>query len=188
MLMPDQLTQRVRIVGVHAHHVAVRVRVEIADGQRLHVVEHILADVLQKALRHDRHRLVVESRRRQRYDVHEPHAADDESEIARYGAPGNAAHERGDDLVEHQHEEYGGADAGRRRHGDADKHGDHAPFVIMKQIGQKPAENFERMRFPSGRKGSIAAHCRRLPLCSGNSTLPGKSDCLSTAPRACRWR
>ena len=35
-----QLVERIRIVGVMAHDIAVRVRIEVADGKPLHAVEH----------------------------------------------------------------------------------------------------------------------------------------------------
>ena len=77
-----ELTERIRIVGVHGHDVAVGMRIEVADGQRLHFGEHIVADVAQKALRNDRHRLVIEEGCAQSQNIHDRHAEDDPKQRA----------------------------------------------------------------------------------------------------------
>ena len=50
--LADHLTQRVDVVGVVAHDIAALVRVEVADRQGLLVGEHVVADLLQRALLH----------------------------------------------------------------------------------------------------------------------------------------
>ncbi len=50
-LWPDHLAQRVDIVGIIAHDIAMIVGIEIADGKVLHAVEHLLAHFFQRALR-----------------------------------------------------------------------------------------------------------------------------------------
>ena len=47
--LADHLAQRVDVVGVVAHDVAALVRVEVANRQVLHAVEHLLAQLLQRA-------------------------------------------------------------------------------------------------------------------------------------------
>lgn len=54
--------QRVDVVGVVAHDIAALVRVEVADRQVLHAVEHHLAQLLERALRDDSHGAVPEER------------------------------------------------------------------------------------------------------------------------------
>ena len=49
--LPDELAERVDIVGIIAHNIAVLMRVKIADGQILHAVEHGFAHFGKKALR-----------------------------------------------------------------------------------------------------------------------------------------
>ena len=51
----DHLAQRVGVVGVHRHNIAVGVAVKVADGQRLHVGEQLVPQVFQGALRDVRH-------------------------------------------------------------------------------------------------------------------------------------
>ena len=60
--LADHLTQRVDVVGVVAHDIAALVRVEVADRQVLHAVEHHLAQLLERALRDDSHGAVPEER------------------------------------------------------------------------------------------------------------------------------
>ena len=50
--LANGLAQRVGVVGVAAHNVAVFVGVEVADRQGLLVGEHVVADLLQRALLH----------------------------------------------------------------------------------------------------------------------------------------
>ena len=45
--LADHLAQRVDVVGVVAHDVAALVRVEVANRQVLHAVEHLLAQLLE---------------------------------------------------------------------------------------------------------------------------------------------
>ena len=61
--LADHLAQRVDVVGVVAHDVAALVRVEVANRQVLHTVEHLLAQLLERALRDDGHGAVPEERR-----------------------------------------------------------------------------------------------------------------------------
>ena len=67
--LADELAQGVDIVGVKAHDIAVAVGVEVADGQVLHVVEHLLAQLGQGALGDDGHQLVEGRAGRQADDV-----------------------------------------------------------------------------------------------------------------------
>lgn len=58
----DHLAQGVDVVGVVRHDVAALVRIEVADGQVLHAVEHLLAQLLKRALGDDRHVAVPKQR------------------------------------------------------------------------------------------------------------------------------
>ena len=193
----DELAQRVGIVGVHGHDVAVGVRIEIADGQCLHLGKHIVAHVAQESLRDDRHRLVIEEGRAQRHDVHHSHAEDDPEERAGNVCPLRAAlRERGDDLGEYELQKYRRADTCRRRKSDADEYGDHSAFIVMEQIAEQPSEQFEGMHFRLCLRCNGLTHGSHLPLlrqtgcrsCSADNTLPDRSGWKRAAPRACRWR
>lgn len=103
-----ELAQRIGIVCIYGHDVAVRMRIEIADGQRLHFRKHIVTHMAQKALRHDRHRLVVKHRRTERDDIHKPHAADDvEHAVGNIRPSGAAVRQRRDDLRKDEAQKHG---------------------------------------------------------------------------------
>ena len=55
----DELAQRVDFVGVKSHDIAVLVSVEVADGEILHPAEHLLTELVEKALRHIGHELLL---------------------------------------------------------------------------------------------------------------------------------
>ena len=57
--LADELTQRIGIVRVDRHDVAVRVRVKVADGKALHVSEEFHTDVAHRSLRDGDHDAVV---------------------------------------------------------------------------------------------------------------------------------
>ena len=65
----DELTQRVDIVRVVAHDIAVLVRIEILYRQILHPVEHTPAELAEKALRDIRHELGIDSDRDDREKI-----------------------------------------------------------------------------------------------------------------------
>ena len=46
----NHLSERIGVVGVTAHNVAMRVGVEITDGESLHMCKHLIPDILQNAL------------------------------------------------------------------------------------------------------------------------------------------
>ena len=46
--LPHELANGVGVVGVRGHDFAVRVRVEVFDGQRLHFLEHVLTETVQQ--------------------------------------------------------------------------------------------------------------------------------------------
>ena len=58
----DHLAQRIGIVCVQAHDVAVRMRVKVADGQALHLLKHLVTDALERALRDRDHAASVPTR------------------------------------------------------------------------------------------------------------------------------
>ena len=141
-----ELAQRVDVVGVIAHYVAVRVRVEISDRQGLHFVEHILADVFEEALRDDGHQTGVDERTQYARGVNTRHNARDG--VQRVGDVVEPVFQTGSDDVIHQNfEEYGRTYARDRRHRDADYDGEQLPFVIMTDVAEEPSEDFESASF-----------------------------------------
>ena len=69
-----KLAQRVGIVGVAAHHVAVGVGVKIFYRQGLHVLKHAVAHLFLYALSHRYHKPVVAEGAKQTYQVYARHA------------------------------------------------------------------------------------------------------------------
>ena len=67
--LADHLAKCVDVVGVVAHDVAALVRVEVANRQVLHAVEHLLTQLLERALRDDGHGAVPEQRRGDAYGI-----------------------------------------------------------------------------------------------------------------------
>ena len=53
--MPDKLTRCVRIVGVRTHDIPMRVRIEVLNGELLHLRKHIRTKMVQHALRNRCH-------------------------------------------------------------------------------------------------------------------------------------
>ena len=51
----DELADRLDVVGVMRHYVSVRVRVEVAQGEGLHLIEHLLSHTVHKALSYHSH-------------------------------------------------------------------------------------------------------------------------------------
>ena len=134
-----ELAQRVDVVGVVAHDVAVRICVEIADRQLLHVVEHILADMFEEALRDDCHHAVVGERADQRKHIYARHDTDDRIQRAldRFKA---LFEPRRDDVVGQDLEEDGRADACDRGDRDAADDQDELPSVIVEHIFEQLAQ------------------------------------------------
>ena len=103
--LPHQLAERVDIVGVVTHNVAVLVRVEIADRQILHPVEHGLSHFVEEALRDVRRHLRFKRHRKER-----EHVETDQHQHLRYDNPARFRPRRAvlgafDDRVGHLLEE-----------------------------------------------------------------------------------
>ena len=92
----DHLAQGVGVVGVEAHDVAVRVCVEVTQGERLHVREHIVADAFERALRHGDHRAVVDERGR---NAHHIDGADGDERVRKARPYGSVGRQKRDDVV-----------------------------------------------------------------------------------------
>ena len=58
--LADHLPDRIGVVGIRAHDVAVSMRVKITDRKALHPVEHISPEIVQRSLRHRRHQSGVD--------------------------------------------------------------------------------------------------------------------------------
>ncbi len=65
----NYLTERIDVVRIIAHDVAVIVRIEVADGKILHSVEHLSAHLFQIALRKNRKKLFIDRARNERKHI-----------------------------------------------------------------------------------------------------------------------
>ena len=133
----NHLAQRVDVVRVVAHDIAVVVRVEIADRQVLHAVEHFFTHLGERALRDHSHELRINDAGYKAQPVENSQNGDEAENIAGNARPVAglpALLDRGDDVL---HEDRGdGADDGiqenaQQRDGEknrikAEKHADQA--------------------------------------------------------------
>ena len=137
--LADELADRVRVVRVSRHDRAVRVRVEEAQRQRLHAVEHVVAHVLERPLGDDRHDPRVEEGREHARGEDRPHREDEAHEGLPHGIDA-LGHARGDDRVDDLLQEDRADRRGDRRHDDADRHDDEADPVEAEEVCGESAE------------------------------------------------
>ena len=69
--LADHLTQRIDIVGVITHDIAVAVRIKITDGQILHMVKHLFTKLGQRTLGDNGHQLCIADSCDQADDIHD---------------------------------------------------------------------------------------------------------------------
>ena len=118
-----------------AHDVAVRVRVEIFDGQRLHVGEHVVADRLERALRDDRHNAVVEQGGKRADEIDDGHLPEREEQAGKDRR--RFEQERRDVIVDQLLQKQRGHDACKGADRDADEYEDELEAVGL-HIGKQP--------------------------------------------------
>ena len=97
--LADELADGVGVIGVGRHDRAVGVGVEVLDRQGLHAVEHVVAHVLEGALRDHGHDPRVQQAREHAEGVDGAHHGDDPHEHGHDGAESHAQ-PGGDDLVD----------------------------------------------------------------------------------------
>ena len=140
--LAEQLAQRIDIVGVHRHDVAVGVGVEVGDGQALHAMEQIIPEPAHGALAHRHHDAVVAEGRD---DAHRQDGGQLEQAGGQAGKVGGAGIEHGDDVVIHQFLGEGGAgDGGHRRDQDAYNDQGKGQGVVVQHIAQHPVQHLQR--------------------------------------------
>ena len=132
----DHLTQRIDIVRIITHDIAVVVRIEVTDGQILHPVEHLLAHTPQVPLRDDRHELVVGRARDERDRIHPDQDADLLRDVARDRVPGRACRDAFEIVEEREHNE-GGQRRDDRVDDDAhERDGQHPRIVVEERLDE----------------------------------------------------
>ena len=137
--LADHLSDRVRVVRECRHDRPVRVRVEEAQGQALHGVEHVVAHVLERPLRHDRHCAGVHETADDADAEDDGHHDDEAHEGGAHGLkalvqPGG--NDRVDDLL---HED-GPDGRGHRRHDDAHDGQADAHRIVAHDVANQASE------------------------------------------------
>ena len=176
----DELAQRIGVVGVVAHDVAVGVHIEVADGEGLHVIEHIVPNVFEAALGNKDHEAAVSEGAQYAREVEGAHQAEDASESRENGI---CLFEEGRYVVIHEDlDEDGAAHVGEGRDEYAhDGNGEDA-FVVYDNIIHEPFDGFAAETFLFG-----ISHCPFL-LFAVIRTLRGRCRWIARAARVCRRR
>ena len=152
-------------------------RIKIADGQALHLLKHLVADALERALRDRDHAAVIQPRGQ---GADEVHAADRDQCADQAGKVRRRRAEHGDDIaVDQLLQEHGRGCAGDRAEQNADGH-EHERALIGAHIRQQALERL-------GIKLRAFRHRPRLPS-AGTHRLRGKFHTCAAAPHGCRRR
>ena len=132
----DHLAQGVGVVGEMAHHLAMAVRVKVADGQRLHMSEHLVAHILEHTLRHGDHQPVVEIAADHAHHIDADHHAQGPGQAGKNGI--GLQKQRGDIIVDQHADKRGAEHAGHGAENDAQHH-QHQPQAVARHIAHQPA-------------------------------------------------
>ena len=173
----DHLAQRIGIVCVQAHDVAVRMRVKVADGQALHLGKHLVTDALERALRDRDHAAVIQPCGQRTDKIY---AADGDQRADQAGIVRRRCAEHGHDIaVDQLLQEHGRGRACDRAQQDADRHEYERALVgahIRQQAFERPAVKFRAF-----------THRPRLPS-AGTHRPRGKFRTCAAAHRGSRRR
>ena len=192
MSVADQLADRVRVVGEGRHDRAVRVRVEEAQGQALHRVEHVVSHVLERPLRHDRHGAGVDEAADDAGAEDDAHRDDEAHQGASHRVEA-ALQARGHDVVDdllHEDRADGRGDGSRN---DAHDRQADAHRIVAEHVGHEAAEGtldaLELLAVVVNGTAMRACHVRPprfRSLSSGNRRSLGTPRPLPSVPRGCR--
>ncbi|KFI56632.1 HAD-superfamily hydrolase [Bifidobacterium callitrichos DSM 23973] len=141
----DHLAQRVDVVGVQAHHVAARVRVEIAERQLLHVPEHAVAQPTHESLGDECHEDGLDARGHDADRVEAGEREDGAEQRAEVAFRRLRMDERHDVVVDESLDEQIAAHVGE--HGDEDaRHDDGVLHAVSgEQVTHETCERAPRM-------------------------------------------
>ena len=134
----DHLAQRVDIVGIDRHGVAVGMGVEILDGQLLHMTEHIDAQALQGALTHVDHQPTVDIGTQ---GAHHEHGREFHQGVCQRGEIRMLHLREGQDIiVDECSGEEGRGEGGDRGDEDTYQYGQQRPFVVHCYIADESSD------------------------------------------------
>ena len=159
----DHLTQGVGVVGVVARDLAVAVGVKVADGQGLHMGEHIVPHVFQNALRHHHHQPVVQVAADHTDPINAGHIYQLGQQAGKIRV--DLADHGGDVVVDQSLDEGGSRHAGNGVAQNAEQH-QNQPQAVAAHIAHQPGHGgFQvlRLRAAPGSAGS-SHHSASLPF------------------------
>ena len=183
---------RVRVVGEGRHDCTVRVRVEEAQGQALHRVEHVVSHVLERPLRHDRHGAGVDEAADHASTEDDAHHDDEAHERGAHGAEA-ALQARGHDVVDDLLHEDRTDGRGHGCRNDAHNRQADAHRIVAEHVGHEAAEGtldaLELVAVVVNGTSVRACHVRPPRFRSrrsGTRRSRGTPRPLPSAPRGCR--
>ena len=186
--LADHLAKSIGIIGVVAHNGTVDMGIKIPDGQRLHVGEHLVTDVLHGALGDAGHQLLTHKDGDNAGYIDAGHAGDGAGQAGKIGAAGGK--HRGEIVIDQVGEEHRVRHIGKHRYQDADDDHGKAKTVVPEDEPQQTAENIPVHVLDSDLVFIAFFNPRHaLPLLSAERyRLRGRSRCSRGAPRGCRCR
>ena len=182
--LADHLAQRIDIVGVVTHDIAVVMGIEIADGKVLHMVKHLFTQLGQGSLGDRSHHLGVQYTGNQADDIHGNQNCQQAENTARSRSPVAGLEgilHNGDDVL-HKDGRHGAddcvdnnADQRERQH-----HWEKA------EDGADQAAEHALWRAAAPCSAGVIGHPSHLLLCSANDRCLGKPHWLPSVPHGCR--
>ena len=178
--LAEELAQRVDVVRVDRHDVAVGMGVKIADGQALHMAEQPDAQVAHRSLRNVDHQPVVRPRGKDadgvdRADLHKLQQQRPEIRVAAF------EHRQDIAVIELLQKER--AVELRRNGGDhADDHAEAVPLVVLPDLAERASEDLAHFR------GTLCGDGLRAARAAGSSFCHYASPAFSSkSPPPCVW-
>ncbi len=151
--LADHLAQGVGIVGVNRHNIAVGVGIEILDGQRLHVGEHLITQILQRTLCDAGHQTVLHKDSSNTDTVERSHTQDGGGQTAEIRAA--RTQQRQNVAVNQRLGEHDALQLGENRQQNTAEHNNDLRLVQIHHIGKDTLEHLAGV-FDLG-AGAVAA-------------------------------
>ena len=170
----QHLPERIGIIGVQAHYIAAGVGVEKANGQRLHMGEHLVPNGFQNALCHNDHEPVIEQRTQNAGGIQHAQLCQCPCQSGKVTA---AVQQHGRNIVIDQRlQKRRTCHACHSTDQNADKH-QYQLHPVPFHIREQPDEAFSgtlscsRHHHTAGRRSlSSFTHCGTLPFCCDSYT------------------
>ena len=181
----DHLTQRINVIGIDRHDIAMGVRVEIGDRQRLHVSEDILTKVPHGSLRNVDHDDILRKRSEDAEPVEQGHPADRRRKRSEIRI--RRCQERHDIAVDQRPGKQRSLQVCRNRYHDTYKNQQELELVALHHVTKDPAKQLPGMLHLRKRTSAPVPCARpvrtyRLTILSHQSSPP-----LSKSPDPLIW-